>query len=255
MTDDVPSSTTEVQPAPGLKPMMPALVFIGLWWLAALALIAGAGDGEAPALSVPAVIGVSLLVTLALAGAAWRIANLGRQLDAARAELARLVKVDALTGTLNYTAFVEELAIEVERSHRYGQPLALMWLDIDFFRRINDGYGRSVGDAALQAFATTIGGKLRNLDRLGRVGGAEFAILLPNTRAEAALGLAERLREAVATIAVASADGEQVRFTASVGLTETTDGTDSVETTMARAGAARDDAKAAGRNQVVVRQP
>lgn len=248
------SSTSGTQ-AQGMNSLVPAIVFVVLWWVAAILLVAGAGEGQPVVVSGPMVIGVSLLVTLAVGGVAWRIDQLDRELARSRMELSRLVSVDPLTGALNYTAFVEELGIEVERSNRYGQPLALMWLDIDFFRRINDGYGRNVGDAALKAFAETTGHELRSLDRLGRIGGAEFAILLRNTRAEAALGLAERLREAVATIAVPSPEGEQVRFTASIGLTESVGGGDSAESALARAGAARDDAKAAGRNQVVVRAP
>lgn len=93
---------------------------------------------------------------------------------------------DALTGLLNRRAFFEAGHAEAERSRRYGHPLAIAFLDMDDFKRLNDSQDHEAGDRALQAVANSLGGSLRNADRLARLGGDEFAVLLPEISYDAA---------------------------------------------------------------------
>lgn len=104
---------------------------------------------------------------------------------------------DPLTGAGNRIAMDQALEREVELSRRSQQPLSLLMLDIDFFKRINDTYGHTVGDQAIKAVANTLKANLRNIDMLFRYGGEEFLVLLNNTSSEAAVQVGERLRQAV----------------------------------------------------------
>jgi diguanylate cyclase (GGDEF)-like protein len=99
---------------------------------------------------------------------------------------------DPLTGLLNHRAFQERVESEVSRAQRYGRPLALVLLDLDYFKSINDAYGHQAGDAALMHAARLLEMGARAGDILGRIGGDEFALLLPETSAEEALPIAER---------------------------------------------------------------
>lgn len=174
--------------------------------------------------------------------------RLFRRLDRGRDELSHLAAIDPMTGVLNRTTFMDILEREFGRCRRYAQPLSVMMLDIDFFKRINDGYGHSVGDDALRAFVGVLGHGLRNVDALGRLGGEEFAILLPNTAGEAAITLADRLREKVAGIVVNTPNEEEVRFTTSVGVSSIGPD-DTVDALFLRTDRALQRAKAGGRNR------
>jgi diguanylate cyclase (GGDEF)-like protein len=99
---------------------------------------------------------------------------------------------DPLTGLLNHRAFQERVENEVARAQRYGRPLAIVLLDLDYFKSINDAYGHQAGDAALMQAASLLEEGARAGDVLGRIGGDEFALLLPETTAERALPIAER---------------------------------------------------------------
>jgi diguanylate cyclase (GGDEF)-like protein len=99
---------------------------------------------------------------------------------------------DPLTGLLNHRAFQERVENEVARAQRYGRPLAIVLLDLDYFKSINDSYGHQAGDAALMQAASLLEEGARAGDVLGRIGGDEFALLLPETTAEHALPIAER---------------------------------------------------------------
>jgi diguanylate cyclase (GGDEF)-like protein len=99
---------------------------------------------------------------------------------------------DPLTGLLNHRAFQLRVENEVRRAQRYGRPLALVLLDLDHFKSINDAYGHQAGDSALMQAATILGAGARAGDILGRIGGDEFALLLPETLSEGALTIAER---------------------------------------------------------------
>jgi diguanylate cyclase (GGDEF)-like protein len=124
-------------------------------------------------------------------------------------------------------------------------------IDIDFFKNVNDSFGHDVGDRALKAFATAIASAKRDSDIAARIGGEEFAILLPETGKEAAAALAQRLCELVRDSPLDVA-GEPLRLTISVGVAEATVRTDGIETLMREADQALYDAKRAGRDRVAV---
>jgi diguanylate cyclase (GGDEF)-like protein len=161
----------------------------------------------------------------------------------------RLARTDELTGMKNRRAFYELAQQAFEQAARYERPLSLISLDIDHFKSINDTWGHAAGDAALRAIARVMTTTSRVTDIAGRVGGEEFAILLPETTTEAAVVHAERLRRDVADIVV-SYDGVDIRLTCSMGVASRDEFTVSLDRLMARADAALYDAKAAGRNRV-----
>lgn len=152
------------------------------------------------------VVGSSFVTMVALGWA------LGRQADAAW-DLARR---DPLTGLLNRRAFDEMLALEFARSRRSGGPVALLLLDLDDLKLINDRYGHDAGDRALRRLAEILAGSVRSTDSIGaRIGGDEFVILAPETSLPAALSLAERLRR---SILAAPASEDFPPFTMSIGI-------------------------------------
>jgi len=164
-------------------------------------------------------------------------------------ELRRLATTDVLTGLANRRHFLERTVQQLGRVRRYGESAAFIMLDIDHFKLINDTWGHAAGDAVLRRMAQVLTTAVRETDLVGRLGGEEFGVLLPQTSLEPALGLAERLREAVAGASV-EVDGETLRFTASFGVTLLHAEDESVDMPMARADAALYAAKFAGRNRV-----
>ncbi len=132
-------------------------------------------------------------------------------------ELRRLASVDPLTGALNrreFTGLVEKLLIQ----RKFGdQPLALLMMDIDHFKRINDNYGHLVGDDTLREFVKTVSGQLRSNDIMGRFGGEEFIVALPNTDPASAKKIAERIRMMVRDTAIETSSGD-VWCTVSIGI-------------------------------------
>lgn len=149
-------------------------------------------------------------------------------------ETSRLAVTDGLTGIANRRRFDELLAHEVRRASRYARPLALMMIDVDRFKRVNDRYGHASGDRVLRALAGLLAADVRETDTLARYGGEEFAVLLPETRVVAAIQVAEKLRAAVA--ATLTAGDPPLPITVSVGVA-------AVE----HAGRARDDADVTAR--------
>jgi diguanylate cyclase (GGDEF)-like protein len=133
------------------------------------------------------------------------------------AAIAGLARTDALTGLPNRRAFDEALDREVARAERAGAPLAVLALDLDRFKAVNDRWGHAAGDAALVAAAARARGALREGDLLARVGGEELAALLPGAGLEAAREAGERVRAAIASAPV-QADGASFAVTVSVGV-------------------------------------
>jgi len=164
-------------------------------------------------------------------------------------ELRRLATTDILTGLPNRRHFLERLDQELARFHRFGKPTALLMIDIDHFKQVNDNYGHAMGDAVLRHFADLTLGSLRKLDLAGRLGGEEFAIMLPGADAEGARLYAERLRQKVENHPCLSA-AHHVAITVSVGLTLFTDTDTGADLPLARADAALYRAKQNGRNRV-----
>jgi diguanylate cyclase len=156
---------------------------------------------------------------------------------------------DALTGLFNRLAFNERAEHECARWKRHRAPLALMVLDIDHFKKINDTFGHQAGDKALQLIAKVLGENIRETDFLARYGGEEFVLLLPDTPFEALAGVAEKLRAAVAKTEF-HYRGKPVTVTVSGGFTAFEEG-DTVETVFERADSALYRAKQEGRNRVL----
>jgi diguanylate cyclase (GGDEF)-like protein len=109
-------------------------------------------------------------------------------------ELAAAARTDPKTGLLNATAWQREADAEVARAQRTSSPLALLLVDVDHFKRVNDSHGHLIGDEVLRALATELRQQVRESDVVGRFGGEEFTVLLPRTDDAGAYGIAERLR-------------------------------------------------------------
>ena len=141
-----------------------------------------------------------------------RVAERTRELEEANVRLAQLATVDSLSGVANRRKFDETLVAEVARSLRYARPLSLILADIDGFKRINDTHGHAAGDEVLRAFAQLLDENARSSDLVARYGGEEFAVLMPETAAEDALELAERLRRAIEKSTFAAAGSVTCSF-------------------------------------------
>lgn len=161
----------------------------------------------------------------------------------------QLANTDSLTGVHNRRAFLEKLEAETARIGRYGGEALLMMLDLDHFKRINDAYGHAAGDAVLchvTALARTI---LRASDTIGRLGGEEFAILVPETGRDGGIELAERVRAAIEATSLEH-EGNVIRITTSIGVTLIGAAPDNAEAVLARADIALYQAKRKGRNRL-----
>jgi len=158
---------------------------------------------------------------------------------------------DPLTGVPNRRSFEATARREVERARRYAKPFAVLALDIDHFKRINDTYGHDVGDIVLKRLSQICLEKLRVTDFLARLGGEEFAMLLPETDIDAAATLAERLRTAIATTPIATPKGA-LPITVSLGVAQYAPNEPTIDAALKRADEALYEAKHSGRNKVVV---
>ncbi|MGY6501524.1 MAG: diguanylate cyclase [Acidimicrobiales bacterium] len=161
-----------------------------------------------------------------------------------------LASTDDLTGLHNRRRFLQLMADEIERSDRYGRRMSLLMLDLDHFKSVNDTLGHLAGDAALVAFAEGCATHLRANDRMARMGGEEFAILLPETGRDEAGAIAERLRRSTAALSIPELGDRRLRV--SIGGAEREAGW-TVDALFARADRLLYEAKQAGRDRVVVR--
>lgn len=165
-------------------------------------------------------------------------------------ELETLARCDGLTGVANRRHLMESLESEFARCCRYARPFSLMMLDLDHFKHINDGYGHHVGDDVLVRVSQVLAQSLRENDLLGRYGGEEFAVMLPETDLPSALVVAERCREAVAEVRIPLPEGE-LTVTTSVGLASLPDARFGGLADLVRAAdGALYEAKRAGRNRL-----
>jgi len=161
-------------------------------------------------------------------------------------ELRRIASIDALTGVMSRRAWLELSREEVLRSARYGRPLAILIVDVDHFKSINDDFGHPAGDMVLRQLAQLSAALLRNSDGFGRFGGEEFVAVLPETKAGDAMTMAERLREAVGREVFDCLGGRPC--TVSIGVADLLPGETDVEPILERADQALYRAKACGRN-------
>jgi diguanylate cyclase (GGDEF)-like protein len=169
-------------------------------------------------------------------------------------ELERRAQIDALTGLSNRRHFYDLAEQEIVRTRRYGKPLSIMMLDVDHFKPVNDTYGHPAGDTVLQQLSAICRQTMREIDIIGRVGGEEFAILLPEASGAQALEAAERLRSAVAAIVVQPEQGVSISFTVSIGVAALIAADDGVAAMLKRADEALYKAKYSGRNRVCMQE-
>ena len=165
------------------------------------------------------------------------------------AEMERLATTDSLTGAANRHQFFTMAEGEFSRALRYEHPLTVFMLDIDYFKSINDTYGHNAGDAVLRALSTMVVATLRDPDVFGRLGGEEFAAVLPETDIDGGLQVAERLRDALGKLKV-EVKGEMISFTASIGVSAMQPEDKLIEDVINRADEALYKAKRMGRNRV-----
>jgi two-component system cell cycle response regulator len=186
--------------------------------------------------------------------AAIRRAQLIEATRADRARLEVLALTDPLTHTHNRRALVERLTEELERARRYSLDLALLIVDLDHFKTVNDSYGHLVGDEVLRGVSAMLQREARAVDVVARYGGEEFVVILPETAAEGAIALAERIRERICNSPpVPGGEYGWLRVTVSIGVaTVPSSHANSPEELIALADEALYRAKAGGRNRVCV---
>ena len=165
--------------------------------------------------------------------------------------LEALAQTDPLTQLVNRRALTVRLVTEMERVRRYNAPLAMLLLDLDHFKLVNDTYGHLAGDDVLFGVATLLQRAVRAVDTVARYGGEEFVMVLPETGKQGAIAFAERVREKLAMHRFTIAGGEEIHITGSIGVaTYPSQGLESVEDLFRAADSALYRAKGSGRNLV-----
>jgi diguanylate cyclase (GGDEF)-like protein len=163
--------------------------------------------------------------------------------------MAQLAHTDALTGLSNRRHFIEQLEREFTRAKRYRRPLALLYLDLDGFKSINDQFGHVYGDEILRNIALSLRAVIRSTDLLSRIGGDEFAVLLPETAVKGALGVASKLNRAL-TAYGANLSHKIPALSFSAGVAQMRFEDDSIDDLLVRADTVQYQAKAAGHGQI-----
>ncbi len=171
-----------------------------------------------------------------------------RKLRSANSRLDRLARVDPLTGIANRHQFYQSATIEIERAKRYGRPLSMTLFDLDHLKKVNDRYGHLAGDAILQRAADVVAANLRENDTFARIGGDEFVAILPETKVDEAILLAERIL-AIARERPFEFEGHEIELSFSAGVAEFNE-ENSIEQWICRADEELYRSKAEGRAQV-----
>ena len=170
-------------------------------------------------------------------------------------ELRQLATIDALTGLTNRRFFIEKAQSELVRAKREQAHVSLLYIDLDHFKSLNDRYGHAAGDEALRQTAALMKGTVRCSDTLARLGGEEFAVLMPRCRIGEAAQVAERLRARVENTSIVH-ETHRISLTLSIGIsTRTPDKDDDLDRLIAQADRALYEAKRSGRNRVVQGTP
>lgn len=193
---------------------------------------------------------VGLLISLLMLYGILGLRRLFDDLRAQGAEMTRQAHTDFLTGLHNRRHFLEQGERELVRSLRHASDMAVLMLDIDFFKAVNDRHGHPAGDQVLQGLSRMCQQNIRAIDLAGRLGGEEFAILLPQTGPERAMEVAERLRATVAGHPVPIAGGGAIPITISVGVASLHSDHADLHALLQAADRALYAAKTAGRNRV-----
>jgi len=173
-----------------------------------------------------------------------------RAMVQSQARLRHLSDHDPLTGLPNARSFAQQADALIRLGQRQGSPCAMLFIDLDHFKRINDRHGHGTGDRVLQAVAAALRQRLRRTDVLGRIGGEEFVAFLPDTAGPGALQLAEALRADIDALPLMSDNGRALHITASLGVAVRPGGSHSLADLQREADHAMYAAKAAGRNRV-----
>jgi diguanylate cyclase (GGDEF)-like protein len=194
-----------------------------------------------------AIVGLASLVAIILCAAALARPLL-RGFDRV-ADVAQQAEIDPLTKVANRRGFERSLRIELARTARHGRTCSLVLADLDDFKRVNDAYGHEAGDAVLVAFAARLRESVRESDVVARLGGEEFALVLPEIDLDGALAMAERVRRRLTEEPIGTAGSVTHRVTASFGVAEASTATD-WSALLRRADAALYVAKGAGKNRV-----
>jgi diguanylate cyclase (GGDEF)-like protein len=182
----------------------------------------------------------------------WWAFDLVLKVERAHEQLRVLSTIDPLTGIFNRRYFMDRLREEIDRAKRYGTSFAVAFIDVDNFKRINDEHGHLSGDDILQQLTRICAEHVREIDTLARIGGEEFALLLPQTPPAEAERLVERLRASVAATRAKIGDG-WLDVTVSIGLTNSSLDMLDVNGILRRADEALYDAKRQGKNRLVAR--
>jgi diguanylate cyclase (GGDEF)-like protein len=220
-----------------------------IWKMAAFS--TGAIDMSMGGNYVETMLSIRLGITL-LALGPLTVASISTARRELMQALDRSANYDYLTGALTRSAFMDRGQQLCESSLSFDDTIAMLALDIDQFKKVNDSFGHAAGDRVLIAFAEAVARTLREGDLFGRLGGEEFAIVLPNVNDVEALALAERIRAQVESARVTLDDGQHVSITVSIGLVNRRFRTrSSIDAALVSADQALYAAKAAGRNRVV----
>jgi diguanylate cyclase (GGDEF)-like protein len=163
-------------------------------------------------------------------------------------EMVALTTLDPLTGVGNRATVLHQLEAQVDLAQRHHRPLSVILADLDWFKQVNDDHGHQVGDRALEAFGAMLRRRLRGSDPVGRLGGDEFLIVLPETGVTLALSAADGLRQVLSTHPLVLDDGQILQLSCSLGVAELQGGDQDGGALLTRADAALYAAKAAGRN-------
>jgi len=197
-------------------------------------------------LNVVVVLSVFLAILLVFGFVSMVNSRMAQELVASQEQLKRLADTDPLTGLANRRRFLEVARHDIKLARRYGNCITLIFFDLDHFKSVNDRFGHAVGDKVLQAIGALCREVMRDVDTVGRMGGEEFAILMPHVGLDGAMRAAERLRALVE--AMRPAEGLELCVTASFGVAELGDA--SLEEMLERADQRLYRAKSEGRNQV-----
>ena len=168
------------------------------------------------------------------------------------AELEPMATTDQLTGLFNRHYFSSELVKQINTWRRYQRPLSILILDIDYFKKVNDSHGHMAGDYVLRTLAKICQGAVRDIDTVARIGGEEFAILLPSTAVNGAMRTAERIRKETEAFSF-KYEAARFRVTVSLGVAELTDESWSITEFMKAADEMLYKAKNSGRNRCVAK--
>lgn len=169
-------------------------------------------------ISNPLEASLTMGISIGMAIALYGLKNIFADLEQQKTVLKGLTQTDPLTGALNRAGMMSHLEEEFQRANRNLKPVSILMIDIDHFKRVNDRYGHLTGDAVLQNLITHLQRSLRQIDSIGRFGGEEFLIILPDTSSEQAAVTAERIRRNVEQSVCAYANEREIKITVSIGI-------------------------------------